>query len=156
MTFTPDYRYMFVSIQHPDATNATVMKDAADSSVIFNRESAIVIARRGYLGKDALPDTVVTVGVRSVTGAAGKAFAIAKLYPNPSTADVTLVVNSPAASDCQVKVYNMTGALAATEQLMLPAGSSTHSLHTAQLAPGTYHVILTSKDGTISTRFVKQ
>jgi len=156
MTFTPDYRYMFVSIQHPDAANTTVMKDAADSSVIFNRESAIVIARRGYLGKDTLADTVVTVGVHGVSGAINNAFAIAKLYPNPSTSDVNIMVTSPVATNCQVKVYNMTGALAATEQLSLTAGTSTHGLHTANLAPGTYNVVLTSKDGTRTTRFVKQ
>jgi secreted PhoX family phosphatase len=155
MTFTPDYRYMFVSIQHPDATNKTAMKDAADSSVIFNRESAIVIARRGYLGKDILADTIVTVGVPQ-TGTGSNALAITKLYPNPATSDVTVTVSSAATGAGQIKIYSMTGALVATEQISLTAGSSTHRLQTASLTPGTYNLILTSNEGTRSTRFVKQ
>jgi hypothetical protein len=41
---------MFVSIQHPSGTNATQMRDAAGNLVRFNRESAIVIARKEFLG----------------------------------------------------------------------------------------------------------
>ena len=50
MTFSPDYKFMFVSIQHPSGTNATQMRDAAGNLVRFNRESAIVIARKEFLG----------------------------------------------------------------------------------------------------------
>ncbi|TDH21658.1 DUF839 domain-containing protein [Segetibacter sp. 3557_3] len=56
MTFSPDYKFMFVSMQHPSSTNATVMRDAAGTPVRFNRESAIVIARKEFLGNTlALP-----------------------------------------------------------------------------------------------------
>lgn len=58
MTFSPDYRFMFVSMQHPSRSNATKMRDAAGDSVIFNKESAIVIARKEFLGiSSALPVT---------------------------------------------------------------------------------------------------
>lgn len=58
MTFSPDYRFMFLSIQHPSSANATIMTDAAGSPKVFNRESAIVIARKEYLGANAtLPIT---------------------------------------------------------------------------------------------------
>src|SRR5699024_9017729 len=70
MTFTPDYRYMFLSVQHPDGSNTTVMKDAADSNIIFNQETMFVIGRRGYLGKDTLADTVSSsLTVRPAMGA---------------------------------------------------------------------------------------
>lgn len=153
MTFTPDYRYMFVSIQHPDDNNATVQRDAADSNVIFNRESAIVIGRRGYLGKDPLP--VVPTSVNGAA-AASRDFAIAKLFPNPTTADVTMEVTSPAAASATVKVYSMTGALVSAESVQLSAGTSKHVLRTANLVPGTYNVLLTSTDGIRNIRFVKQ
>ncbi len=56
MTFSPDYRFMFVSMQHPSSTNATIMPDAAGTPVRFNRESALVIARKEFLGNtSALP-----------------------------------------------------------------------------------------------------
>lgn len=50
MTFSPDFKFMFVSIQHPSGSNATLMKDAAGNMVKFNKESAVVIARKEYLG----------------------------------------------------------------------------------------------------------
>jgi secreted PhoX family phosphatase len=50
MTFSPDYKFMFVSIQHPSSGNTTQMTDAAGNQVRFNKESAIVIARKEYLG----------------------------------------------------------------------------------------------------------
>lgn len=55
MTFSPDYKFMFVSMQHPSSTNATQMRDAAGNLVRFNKESAIVIARKEYLGIAASP-----------------------------------------------------------------------------------------------------
>ncbi len=50
MTFSPDNKFMFLSIQHPSSSNSTIMKDAAGNNVRFNRESAIVIARKEFLG----------------------------------------------------------------------------------------------------------
>lgn len=50
MTFSPDYKFMFVSMQHPSGTNTTQMMDAAGNPEIFNKESAIVIARKEFLG----------------------------------------------------------------------------------------------------------
>lgn len=48
MTFTPDFRYMFMSVQHPSA--GTPQEDVAGVSVTHNREVAIVIAREEFLG----------------------------------------------------------------------------------------------------------
>lgn len=53
MTFSPDYKFMFVSMQHPSAANTTGMVDATGNSVVFNKESAIAIARKEFLGLDA-------------------------------------------------------------------------------------------------------
>jgi secreted PhoX family phosphatase len=50
MTFSPDYKFMFVSMQHPSSTNTTAMTDAAGNAAVFNKESAIVIARKEFLG----------------------------------------------------------------------------------------------------------
>ena len=52
MTFTPDNRYMFLSIQHPSATNeATSQIDALGEPRKFDKDVALVIARKGFLGK---------------------------------------------------------------------------------------------------------
>jgi hypothetical protein len=53
MTFSPDYKFMFLSIQEPD-NNTKVMKDAANNMVQFNKSSTIVIARKENLGLSTL------------------------------------------------------------------------------------------------------
>lgn len=50
ITFTPNYRFMFISIQHPNAGNAAAQLDAAGVSVVFNTASTLVIARTESLG----------------------------------------------------------------------------------------------------------
>jgi hypothetical protein len=54
LTFSPDYRYGFISIQHPNSTNAIIVKDAANNDVRFNAASTIVFSRREYLGPLAI------------------------------------------------------------------------------------------------------
>lgn len=61
ITFTPDYNYLFMSIQHPSGTNAvTTQPDAFGTLRHFDKDVAIVIARAGMLGTSQ-PPTVVTV-----------------------------------------------------------------------------------------------
>ncbi len=51
ITFSPDYRFLFMSFQHPsNANGATGQLDAARDSVFFNKDIAIVIARKEHLG----------------------------------------------------------------------------------------------------------
>jgi len=58
MTFSPDHKFMFVSMQHPSSSNATAMIDASGNPEVFNKESAIVIARKEFLGQNTpLPVT---------------------------------------------------------------------------------------------------
>ncbi|MEZ4953710.1 MAG: DUF839 domain-containing protein [Saprospiraceae bacterium] len=55
MTFTPDYQYCFMSIQHPNTTNnATTQLDAFGVPEAFDNSVSLVIARTENLG-NALP-----------------------------------------------------------------------------------------------------
>jgi secreted PhoX family phosphatase len=154
MTFSPDYRYAFLSIQHPDAANAVVMRDAADSNVVFNKESLIVIARRGYLGKDTLEDTTTPNAIVDVNGTHN--VAIANLYPNPTSSDLTLTINAPMSIAADIRVYGITGALVMTKKLRLEAGTTELVLDTEQLPAGTYSILLSTENGMVRSKFVKQ
>jgi secreted PhoX family phosphatase len=155
MTFSPDYRFMFVSMQHPDAGNVTVMKDAAGEYVVFNRESAIVIAHNGFLGDT--DSTIVTPEPNSVYNTTGKAqLAIAELFPNPATSDLNLVISSPSAMNATVKVYNMTGAVVMNTNAALNSGKNDIKLNAADLAAGVYNVTVTTNAGNLNARFIKQ
>jgi len=50
MTFSPDYRYMFISIQEPSNSNDVPLTDISGRVENFNRSTAIVISRSDYLG----------------------------------------------------------------------------------------------------------
>lgn len=54
ITFSPDYKYLFLSIQHPAGSNITTQTDAAGNAVAFDNHTAIVIARKENLGTVAL------------------------------------------------------------------------------------------------------
>ncbi|UBM60549.1 PhoX family protein [Marinilongibacter aquaticus] len=51
MTFTPDFRYMFMSIQHPSGSNSSsVQDDAFQDPRSFDKDVALAIARKEFLG----------------------------------------------------------------------------------------------------------
>lgn len=49
MTFTPDHRFMFVSIQHPSSSNVN-QPDASGNTIRFNLAATAIVARKDYLG----------------------------------------------------------------------------------------------------------
>ena len=51
LTFTPDYRYIFMSIQHPSG-NSSSQTDVFGTPVSFNDDVVLVIARNEFLGMD--------------------------------------------------------------------------------------------------------
>jgi hypothetical protein len=61
MTFTPDYKYMFISIQEPNGK--VVQKDVKGTSITFDRSTAMVIART----ENFKP---VTINAPAITGPA--------------------------------------------------------------------------------------
>ncbi|QCX38493.1 DUF839 domain-containing protein [Aureibaculum algae] len=51
ITFSPDYRFLFMSIQHPDdKNNSTFQTDVAGNSIGFHKDISLVIALNGNLG----------------------------------------------------------------------------------------------------------
>lgn len=53
LTFSPDEKYIFMSIQHPSSSNnATTQNDAVGRSVAFDKDVVLVIAREEHLGND--------------------------------------------------------------------------------------------------------
>lgn len=60
MTFTPDYKFMFLSVQHPSGSNSSTFQvDAAGNMVDMSRSATLVIARKEFLG-DYAPTTIAS------------------------------------------------------------------------------------------------
>jgi secreted PhoX family phosphatase len=51
ITFSPDFKFMFISIMHPSTANSARQIDAAGNSVVFNKGTTLVIGRKEFLGK---------------------------------------------------------------------------------------------------------
>jgi secreted PhoX family phosphatase len=74
LTFTPDFKFGFLSVMGASASNSTVLVDAAGSNVVFNASSTFVIARKENLGFGArrpiveLGDSVYSCAEATLTG----------------------------------------------------------------------------------------
>ncbi|MEQ8625341.1 MAG: DUF839 domain-containing protein [Vicingaceae bacterium] len=54
MTFTPDYKFMFLSVQHPSGANASTFQvDAKGDTIYMDKSATLVIARKEFLGSYA-------------------------------------------------------------------------------------------------------
>jgi hypothetical protein len=58
MTFSPDHKYMFISMQNPSSSNVTKLIDASGKEIVFNTSTMLVIARNRNLG--CAPTTSLT------------------------------------------------------------------------------------------------
>lgn len=70
LTFSPDYKFGFVSVQHPSGSN-TAQLDATFSNVVMNRSTTFVFSREEYLGPQAPiagfeADTTIVIAGNSV------------------------------------------------------------------------------------------
>jgi secreted PhoX family phosphatase len=66
ITFTPDYKFMFISFMGPSGSNTTSQLDAAGVNVVFNTHTTVVIARSENLGAFAvLPLSFTSFDVRN-------------------------------------------------------------------------------------------
>jgi secreted PhoX family phosphatase len=63
ITFSPDYRFMFMSLQNPSSSNTAGQLDAASDNVIFDANTTLVIARKGNLGASILPITHIKMNL---------------------------------------------------------------------------------------------
>ena len=66
ITFTPDYKFMFLSIQHPYGSNAATQTDAANNSVVFNKGTTLIIARNENLGSTPLPLQSISLKAKTI------------------------------------------------------------------------------------------
>lgn len=68
ITFTPDNKFMFLSIQHPAASNtSTYQTDAEGIDRYFHKNVTIVIARSNNIGTGVTCPTFVDLGSNSIT-----------------------------------------------------------------------------------------
>lgn len=92
ITFTPDFRYMFLSLQHPHYQNAAIQTDASGQHIEFSRDATLVIARKEFLGTPHEPIPVYAMSVS----------------PNPSVDGIIEVKDIPLGV-AELQLIDMTG-----------------------------------------------
>lgn len=68
MTFTPDNKFMFMSIQGPSPANTTVQYDAAGKPVVFNKATTIVIGLDSAFSRGPKASYTVNDATQCLTG----------------------------------------------------------------------------------------
>ncbi len=103
MTLTPDFKFMFLSFQHPSSTNGTQV-DASGASVAFNAASTVVIGRKGTLGKSTArfsseEEVELDVEIDNTI----------KFPPNPAKENIKISFVLNESSDLSIKIYDISG-----------------------------------------------
>ena len=145
MTLSPDGKFMFVSIQGPSSSNTLATNDAAGQSVVFNKATTLVIARKENLGN-----------VTTATAVAKNPAALT-LYPNPATSELNLSLTHDRREQATVQVMSILGSrVLATQTVELTAGANSLRLPVQGLSSGQYLLVLRTPSATLTRQFVKQ
>lgn len=126
LTFTPDYKYGFFSVQHPSGNN-TPQQDATFGNVQFNASASVVFSLDQYLGAQAPAADFVA---SQVTVTEGQTVTFTDLSTNnPTSWAWTFEGGTPATSTEQnpTVTYNTAGTYDVTLETSNVAGNDTES-----------------------------
>lgn len=106
ITFSPDYKFLFMSVQHPYTNNTLTTVDAAGAIVKFNASTTIVIARRENLGATNLKTGFDEPAITSIDLSNP-----IKLYPNPTHEGSVIEIPLLEDSEINCELYDSKGSL---------------------------------------------
>ena len=145
--FTPDGKYMFVNIQHPETNNEDWQSDVTDRSVVFDRSATLIIARKEDLG-----DTTTSIaGPMEDTGM----FNTLVVYPNPVPDVFNISLNSSIYDYVDLIIYDATGKQVKSTKLFVNLGRNMLQIDGSMLSTGQYILTLRHRKGHITTTFQK-
>ena len=99
LTFTPDYKYGFFSVQHPSGSNESQL-DATGTEISFNASAALVFSNEKFLGQQQSLD---------VDFPENTLVSIATVYPNPTSGLLTVAINEVAGEPIMIQVFDSVG-----------------------------------------------
>ncbi len=144
MTFSPDEKFMFISMQAPDRTNTEAVVDAAGQSVVFNKSTALVIARKEDLGKSIKPGDTVK-------------FPVVDIYPNPvEGSEMTLQVTHDRRELASLLIFDRAGKPVAAQFTLLNKGVNNLKVSISRLRSEQYYLVVKTATRTTTRPFIKQ
>ncbi|TAE49892.1 MAG: DUF839 domain-containing protein [Bacteroidetes bacterium] len=147
MTFTPDYRYMFISIQEPSSANTDLQEDVAGVANPFNKSRALVVARSKYLG---VPQNVA-IDPNSGAGSIS-------VYPNPFRDVLNIEIETKKSGSVGIELVDQQGRIVMSQTMSVKA-SGKHSFELpvpADLAMGLYFCRVSSSDAISVQKLLRQ
>ena len=122
ITFSPDKRFLFMSIQHPDSTNAFQL-DASGNLVKINKATMVVIAKNEFLGND---NTV------SIIKQENEKFQI-QISPNPFSEELRITYSANIPQTGNLKIFNSNGQVVYQQQLVFSSESKHQNISKSSL-----------------------
>jgi hypothetical protein len=143
MTFSPDEQFMFISMQSPSPSNTEATTDAAGQPVVFNKSTALVIARKEALGKPNKQKDAEAL--------------LADVYPNPvSGAELSLQLTATRKEAAAVQIFNRVGTPVLEQSVELSKGANTVKISVSELTSGQYYMVIKTAGTTTTRPFIKQ
>lgn len=146
ITFSPDYKFMFLSIQHPDNGNSDTQTDIAGVNLMMNRDLTVVIARKEFLGPLAGVDPAQPQN---------EVMSILAVYPNPVGDIMNIDVMLKSAGKGTVSIKDLTGKTIRVYDQTFKAGENKLNIKTSNLSKGNYFVFVEVNGKIASRKFEK-
>ncbi|MDX2133619.1 MAG: DUF839 domain-containing protein [Saprospiraceae bacterium] len=144
---TPDFRFGFLSIQAPSASNASTFQlDINGDTLRFNRSTSVIVARSEWLSG--------TVGIADLP----EMNLDLKVVPNPNSGNFSLVFELEEASPFQANLIDLQGRLVHAFNNNLPSGAHRIDLQleTAGITNGVYFLQVIAGERRTTERIVIQ
>ena len=78
------------------------------------------------------------------------------LFPNPAKEVITLKLISPKSERMQIEIFDVSGSLLMSESFVSKTGTVEKEINLEALNKGLYFVKVTSKNQSVSKKFIKQ
>lgn len=139
LTFTPDCKYGFISLQRCGPGNTATQIDASGLPVVFNRDMTFVFARQEDLGSSG----------NSIDKNASNSSS--NLFPNPASTVVNLTFQLKSAASLTIQVIDKLGRVVGKKGFTGNAGSNLIQCDTLIFPNGTYTIVVKEADKLVFT-----
>ena len=107
LTFSPDFKYGFFSIQHPNGDNQPQI-DATGQTIRINASTSVVFSNENFLGEQQPTSTPMEELKDKIS-----------IFPNPTRDIVNVELNLEAGKDVMVEIFDITGKKVAEKHTLL-------------------------------------
>ncbi len=147
ITFTPDGKFMFISIQHPGQFNLTPVTDAAGNVVQYFEDITVVVARKEVLGQQQ------TTNINDFKSFQKQI----KVLPNP-VAGNTLKIAMPEGMTglAEAVIIDNNGRVLVNEIFNVSNSEQAQTLDIGTLAAGSYTAIVRFNDLKFAANFIRK